>query len=144
MKLKSNQTLFDRSSSNLTSFFVCFELKNFKVSQWFSNRNFSFLRLKLTQIMEIIPNQTFFHGTYSNLTPYIFLSRNIEAIQWLQESKFFSFMTEVNSNNGNETKSDIFQRIYWNLTSFFVDHKILNHFSDFYNWHLSFSSQNWA
>ena len=43
-------------------------------------------------------NQTFFHGTYSNLTPYLFLSKNI---------KFLSFLTKVNANNGNKTNSDI-------------------------------------
>ena len=52
-------------------------------------------------------NQTFFHGTYSNLTPYPFLSENINVIQGLSKSKFVSFMTKVNPNNVNETTSDM-------------------------------------
>ena len=28
--------------------------------------------------------------------------------QWISKSKFLSFMTTVDPNNGNETKSDIF------------------------------------
>ena len=34
----------------------------------FQNRNFSVLGLKWTQAMEMEQNQTFFQGTYSNLT----------------------------------------------------------------------------
>ena len=60
--------------------------------------------------MEMKQNQTFFHETYSNLTPYFSLSKNIEIFQWLSKSKFLSLMTKVNQNYGNETKSDIFQR----------------------------------
>ena len=52
-------------------------------------------------------NQTFSHGTYENLT-YLFLSKNTNVFQWLSKSNFLIFMTKVNQNNGNETKSDIF------------------------------------
>ena len=38
-------------------------------------------------------------------------------------------MTNVNSNNGSETKSDIFCGTYSNLTSIFVDHRILASFN---------------
>ena len=58
--------------------------------------------------MEMKQNQTFFHGTYSNLTPYLFLSKYIEVFQWLSKSKFLNFMTKVNPNHENKTKSDIF------------------------------------
>ena len=44
-------------------------------------------------------------------------------------------MTKVNSNNGNETKSDIFHGTYSNLASFFIGRKILKYFNDFFNWH---------
>ena len=47
-------------------------------------------------------------------------------------------MTKVNSNNLNETKSDIFYETYSNLT-FFNGCKILKYFSDFFNWHISIS-----
>ena len=46
-------------------------------------------------------------------------------------------MTKVNPNNGNETKWNIFHETYPNLTSFFIGHKILKYFNDFYNWHPS-------
>ena len=42
-KLKSSQTLFDRTQSNLTSFFYQITIKYFNDLQ---NRNFSVLRLK--------------------------------------------------------------------------------------------------
>ena len=51
-------------------------------------------------------------------------------------------MIKVNPNNGNETKSDIFHGTCSNLTSSFIDHKILKDFNDFYNWDLSISFQN--
>ena len=55
-------------------------------------------------------NQTFFHGTYSNLMSNLLLSKNVEIFQCLLKSKFLSFMTKVNPNNASETKSDIFPR----------------------------------
>ena len=68
--------------------------------------------------MEMKQNQTSIHGTCSNLTTYLFLSKIIEVFQRLSKSKFLSFMTKVNPNSGNETKSDIFQGTYSNLTLF--------------------------
>ena len=56
-------------------------------------------------------NQTFFRETYSNLTPYLSLPKNLKIFkifQRLSKSKFLSFMTKVNPNNKIETKSDIF------------------------------------
>ena len=106
--------------------------------------------------MEFKQNQTFFHGTYTNLTPYRFLWKNIKVFQLLSKSKFLSFMTKVNPNNGNETKSGIFlldifksniilfyqkilkYRTYLNLISFFTGPKIPKYFNDFYNWNLQF------
>ena len=52
--------------------------------------------------------QTFFHRTNLNLTPYLFLSKNIKVLQKLLKSNFLGFTIKVNPNNGNETKSDIF------------------------------------
>ena len=74
--------------------------------QWLSNSNFlTFItKFKLNNGNQ---NQTFFHGTYSNLTSY-FLSKNIKVFHWLSKSKFLSSMTEGNPNNGNEIKLDIF------------------------------------
>ena len=95
----------DIFKSDTISFFIKKILKYFND---FQNQNFSVLWLKWTQTMEMKQNQTFFHGTYSNLTPYLFLLKNIKIFQWLSKSKFLSFMTKVNPNNGIETKSDIF------------------------------------
>ena len=46
-------------------------------------------------------------------------------------------MTTVNPKIGIEIKSVIFRGTYSNLTSFFIRHKILKNFNDFYDWHLS-------
>ena len=76
----------------------------------------------------------FYHRAYSNLTSYIyFLSKNIKAFQLLLKSKFVSFMTKLNSNIGKETKSDIFNVTYSNLTSFLIGCKILKHFINFFS-----------
>ena len=50
-------------------------------------------------------------------------------------------MTKVNSDNENETKSDILHRTYSNLTSFFIGPNILKYFDNFFNRHLSISLQ---
>ena len=50
-------------------------------------------------------------------------------------------MAKVNPNNGNETKSDIFPRDLFKSDIGFIGHKILKYFNDFYNWHVSISSQ---
>ena len=55
--------------------------------------------------MELKANQTFFHGTYSNLTSYVFVSKKLSVTL---KSKLLYFMTKVNPNNGNETKSEVF------------------------------------
>ena len=54
-----------------------FYQKTLKYSNDLQNRNFSVLWLKWIQTMEMKQNQTFFHGTYLNLTPYLFLSKSI-------------------------------------------------------------------
>ena len=93
----------DISKSASISFFYQNILKYFNDSQ---HRNFLVLWLKWSQTMEMKQNQTFFHGTYSNLPP--FLSKHIKLLQWLSKSEFLNFMTKVDPNNGNETKSDVF------------------------------------
>ena len=59
--------------------------------------------------MEVKQNQTSYHGIYLNLTAYLlFPWKYIRVFQWLSKSEFLSFVTKVNQNNGNETKSDLF------------------------------------
>ena len=43
--------------------------------------------------------------SYSNLTPCLFLTKNIKALQWLSKSKFLSFITKKNPSNGNGNKT---------------------------------------
>ena len=85
-------------------FFIKKELKYFND---FHNRNFPVLWLKWTQTMEMKQNQKFFHETFKSDVIYIFIKK-IKVFQWLSKPKFLSFMTEVNSSNASETKSNIF------------------------------------
>ena len=136
----NQNTLFDRTHSNLTWFFYQKELKYFND---FQNRNFSVVWLKWTKPWKWNKISHFLMGHIQSHVIY-FLSKNIKLFQWLLKSKFLSCMTKVNLNNGNVTKSDIFDETYSNLTSFFIDRKILKYFNDVHNWHLSTSSQKWA
>ena len=104
--------------SNPTFFFLI--KKQLKYFNEFQNLNFSILWVKWAQTMEMKQYQTFYHETCSYLTSYIFLSKNIKVFQWLWKSKLLSFMTKVNSSNGNETKS-FFHGIY----SYFFGQKLL-------------------
>ena len=87
---------------------IIFYQKILKYFNDFQNRNFSVLCLEWTQPIEMKQNQTFSHGTYSNVTPYLSLSKNIKIFQWLSKSKFVSFMTKVDQNIGIGAKSDFF------------------------------------
>ena len=70
-KLKSNQTLFDRTDSNLTAFFYQKILMYFN---HFQNHNF-------TVMPKVKPNNgdetksDISHATYSNLTSYLFYQK---------------------------------------------------------------------
>ena len=66
------------------------------------------------------------------------------SISTNSDSKFLNFMSNVNLNNGNETKPDIFHKTDWNLTSFLICRKILKYFSGFFNCHLLISWQKWT
>ena len=103
--LKPNQTLFHSTYLNLAA--ITLIKKRVKCFNDFQNENFSVLWLKWTHAIRIKQSQTFLHETYSNLTSYLFLSKNIRVFQWLSKSKFLNSVTKVNTNNGNETKSDI-------------------------------------
>ena len=58
--------------------------------------------------MDMKQNQTFPHGTHSNLRPYFFYQNMVKYFNDFQNKQFFSFMTKMNPNNGNEKKSDVF------------------------------------
>ena len=51
--------------------------------------------------------KTLFDRTYSNLIAFV-LSKKVKVFQGFSKSKFLGFLTKVNPNNGNETKSEIF------------------------------------
>ena len=119
-KTKSGIFPWDKLKSDTKSFFIKKMLKHFND---FQNRNFSVLWLKWTQTMEMKQNQTFFHGTYSHLTPYLSLSKIINIFQYHSKSKFLSFMTKVDPNNRSK------------IRHFSVAHikRILKYFKCFYN-----------
>ena len=50
-------------------------------------------------------------------------------------------MTKVNSNNGNETKSDKFPSDIFKFDIIFIGRKMLKYSNDFYSWHFSISLQ---
>ena len=84
---------------------------NWKISKYFNqilNWYFSTYYQNWAQTTNLKPYQTLFDKTYSDLTSF-FWSKNIKVFQWLW-SKLLSFMSKVNPNHGNETKSDIFPR----------------------------------
>ena len=85
-----------------------------------------------------------FHGTCSNLTTYLFLLKNIKVFQWLLKWKLLSFMTKVNLNNGNETKSDVFLWDIFKSDIILHGRNILKYLNDFYHWPFSISLQKWA
>ena len=58
--------------------------------------------------------------------------------------KFLSFMTKVNPNKGNETKSDIFSWGIFNLTPYGFYQKILMYLNDFQNRNFSDLWLNWS
>ena len=122
-------SIFKSDTKNITKYYYLFYQKILKCFNNFQNRNFSVLWLKWIKAMEMKQNQTFFSVTYSNLTPHLFISKNIKVLRWLSKSKFHGFLTPVNSNSGNETKSNIFLLTYSNLTSVFIHHKIRKYFN---------------
>ena len=119
-------------------------IKKVKVFQWLSKLKFiSFMtEVNLNNGNETKSKNFPFEICKSEII--FLLSKNVKIFQWLSKPKLISFMTKVNPSNENETKSNIYiihifnqVGIYSNLTSFFICHKILKYFNDFYNWHLS-------
>ena len=89
---------------------------------------------KVKQAMEMKQNQIFFQGAYSNLTPYLFfLPKYIKEFKWLSKSKFHSFITKINRNNGNESKLDIFPSDIFKSDTIFFYHILLMYFHDLQN-----------
>ena len=81
--------------------------------------------------MDMKQNQTFFYGTYSNLTPYLSLPKIIKIFQGLSKMKLHSFMT----------KGTQVTEIKQNQRHFFMRRIqiILKYFNDFHNWNFSIS-----
>ena len=79
-----------------------------------------------------------------NLTTYHFSSKNIKAFQWLLKSKPLSIMTALNKIMETKQNQTHFHESYSNLIPFFIGHKILKCFNNFYNWHLSILVQKSA
>ena len=78
--------------------------------------------------MEMKQNQIFFALDIFKSDTISFLSRNIKVFQWLSKSEFYSFMTKVNPNNGNETNQTFSLETYSNLTSYLFYEKMFKYF----------------
>ena len=57
--------------------------------------------------MKMGQNQTFFHKTYSILTPYFNYQKILKYFNDFQNRNFL-VLAKVNTNNGSETRGDIF------------------------------------
>ena len=57
--------------------------------------------------MELKQNHAFFHGTYSNLKSF-FKQKILNYFNAFQNHNLSVSMIELNPNNGNETKSNMF------------------------------------
>ena len=75
--------------------------------------------------MKMRQNQKFFHRDIFKSDAISLFIESIKIFQWRSKSKFFSFMTKVNPNNGNETISDI---LAWDIfksdTTYFLSKDI--------------------
>ena len=105
IKLKPRQKSLCKTYSNLTFLLQ----KTIKYFNDFPNQIFSVLWLKWTKTMQMKQNQRFFHGFYDVI---YFLSKNAKLFQWLSKSQFLSFITKVDLNSRNETKSD---NVLWDI-----------------------------
>ena len=85
----------------------------------FQNQNFSDLWLKWTQTVQMKQNQAFFHKTYSNLTSYLFSSKNIKVFQWLSNRNFSVFCVKWIQTMEMEQNQTFFHQAYSNLTKIF-------------------------
>ena len=114
---KSDIFRWDIFKSDSTLFLYQNILKYFNV---FQNRNFSILWLKWTQKMKMKQNQTFFHGTFSNLTPfYIKTYKSISVTSKIEISQFYDFLwlkwTQTMEMKQNQT---FFYGTYSNLSPY--------------------------
>ena len=93
-KLQSNQTLFDRTYSNLKSFFLS---KNIKVFRWLSKSKFSSFMTKMNPNNKNESKSDFFYEIYSNLIE-IYSSQNNKIFHWLLEFSSLNFTTDLCTN----------------------------------------------
>ena len=117
IETKSDIFQWDIFKSDSTLFLYQNILKYFNV---FQNRNFSILWLKWTQKMKMKQNQTFFHGTFSNLTPfYIKTYKSISITSKIEISQFCDFLwlkwTQTMEMKQNQT---FFYGTYSNLSPY--------------------------
>ena len=94
--------------------------------------------------MKMKQNQIFFALDIFKSDTISFLSRDIKVFQWLSKSEFYSFMTKVNPNNGNETNQAFSHETYSNLTSYIFYEKMLKYFTDFQNQNFSVLWLQWS
>ena len=134
-KLKPNQTRFDGTCSNLTSFFLSknindFQNRNFWIlinepKQWISNkiRHFPIGHIQLWRHIFFYKKIISYSNDFQNRNFSVLWPKWTQAMEMKQNQKFF-------------------HGTYSNLTSFCIRRKILKYLNDFYDWHLSVSLQN--
>ena len=117
-----------------------FNLKILKYSNDFQNQNLWVLWLKCNQTIKMKQNQTFFHGTYSNLTSYIFHQQILKYFNDFKNQNFSVLWLKWIQTMEMKQNQTFFHATYSNLTVF-IGCKLLKYFNDFFNWHLPISLQ---
>ena len=84
----------------------------------FQNQNFSVLWQKWTQKMKTEENQTFFHATYSKLTPYLFYQKILKYFNDVQNRNFSFLWLKWSQTMEVKQNQTFFHETYSNLTPY--------------------------
>ena len=109
---------------------IFFYQKILKYFNDFQNRNFSVLPLKYTQTMEMKQNQTFFHGSYSNLTLFFVGHKLLKYF-----NDFYNWHLSISLQRWTQT-GNVKMKLYGvcaNLTVFFLIYNEVYYLNDFWN-----------
>ena len=110
----------------------------------FQNRNFSVLWLKWIQTMGMKQNQTFFHGTYSNLAPYLFYQNILKYFNDFQNCNFSVLWLKWTQAMEMKQNQTFFLSTYSSLTKYLFYQNVLKCLNDFQNWHFSVLWLKWT
>ena len=118
--------------------------KILKYSSDFKNLNFSVLRLKWTETMEMKQNQTFFHWRYLSLTQYLFYQKILKYFNDFQILNFLFLWLKFTQTKEKSQTQAIFHEAYSNLTQYFFYQKLLKYFNDIQTWNFPVLWLNWT